>query len=969
MIEQTSFHVENTEEQKTGPVECLGFAFENETARREHFLDKLRDKLRDPEFRKIEGFPIVSDEDILALSDPPYYTACPNPFIADFIEHYGRPYERDEAYIKEPFAADVSEGKNDPIYNAHSYHTKVPHKAIMRYILQYTKPGDIVLDGFCGTGMTGVAAQICANRTTVESLGYTVLNDGAILDEHQEPFSSLGSRRALLYDLSPAATFIAYNYNSSEDPYKFEIEAFEILERVERECSWMYQTLHRPTDEQLKTAIDQLDSSQNQLLNVQPDGDASWGRVIYTIWSDVFVCPECASEVVYWDAAVDKQAGDVREEFPCPECHSLLTKRTMEHAWVTRFDRAANQLVKQVKQVPVSMTYSFGGKRFEKKPDMYDFTLVSRIEEANINSWFPSQQMLFKGTAWGESWRAGYHAGITNVHHFYTKRNLWTISTFYKYASSSHLKWAITGIVQRASKQHQIAITRIGGDKAKQGGATAGHRRGTLYIPSNQVEYHPLELIAERIKAISKTLRALSTTKREFAVSTCSTEYTGIASESVDYIFVDPPFGGNIMYSELNFLWEAWLGVFTNNHREAIENRYQRKGLFEYQEIMTKCFQEFYRVLKPGRWLTVEFHNSKNSVWNAIQEALQLAGFVIADVRMLNKKILTHTQRTSAGSVSQDLVISAYRPDGGLEERFKLEAGTQDGVWDFVRTHLGQLPIFVETKSGGSEVIVERQNYLLFDRMVAFHVQRGVTVPLSASEMYAGLVQRFPQRDEMYFLPEQVAEYERRRMTVREIQQLQIFVSDESSAIQWLRQQLGNKPQTTSDLTPQFMKELAGWQKHEVQLELSALLEENFLRYTGDGPIPAQIVTWLKKSSELREIIQREGRELENGSLETNNTTLKSRAKDRWYVPDPNKAIDLEKLRLKGLLREFATYVEGKGRLKQFRTEAVRAGFAEAWRNKDYTTIVRLAERLPEAVLQEDPDLLMYYDNASLRVG
>ena len=63
--------------------------------------------------------------------------------------------------------------------------------------------------------------------------------------------------------------------------------------------------------------------------------------------------------------------------------------------------------------------------------------------------------------------------------------------------------------------------------------------------------------------------------------------------------------------------------------------------------------------------------------------------------------------------------------------------------------------------------IAERQNYLLFDRMVAFHVQRGVTVPMSAAEFYAGLVQRFSERDGMYFLPDQAAEYDKKRMTVQ----------------------------------------------------------------------------------------------------------------------------------------------------------------------------------------------------------
>ena len=117
-----------------GPVECLGKTFVNDAARREHYLAILAEKLKDPEFRKIEGFPIGEHEDILKLSDPPYYTACPNPFIADFIAVYGRPYDSNEKYKREPYAADVSEGKSDPIYNAHSYHTKVPHKAIMRYI-------------------------------------------------------------------------------------------------------------------------------------------------------------------------------------------------------------------------------------------------------------------------------------------------------------------------------------------------------------------------------------------------------------------------------------------------------------------------------------------------------------------------------------------------------------------------------------------------------------------------------------------------------------------------------------------------------------------------------------------------------------------------------------------------------------------------------------------------------------------
>ena len=117
--------------------------------------------------RHIEGFPIGTDEDIIAISNAPYYTACPNPFIEEFIRENGTPYdEATDDYHREPFAADVSEGKTDAIYSAHGYHTKVPFKAIMRYILHYTKPGDLVYDGFSGTGMTGVACQMCGTENS-----------------------------------------------------------------------------------------------------------------------------------------------------------------------------------------------------------------------------------------------------------------------------------------------------------------------------------------------------------------------------------------------------------------------------------------------------------------------------------------------------------------------------------------------------------------------------------------------------------------------------------------------------------------------------------------------------------------------------------------------------------------------------------------------------------------------------------
>lgn len=927
----------------------VGDSFATDEERRAHYLRLLNDNFKDPAFITLPGFPKGTPEAILERSDPPFFTLCPNPFMDLLLKNGNR--ERDEnSYQREPFATDVSEGRGETIYNAHGYHTKVPHKAIMRYILHYTNPGDVVYDGFCGTGMTGVAAQFCGDKATVQSLGYRVQQDGTILDENGKITSKVGVRRCVLNDLSPAATFIAANYNTPVAAAQFDKQIKEVIEKMEDEIGWMFSTLHNPSRAQIERAIKLLTSkpSKASLANSR----LPFGKIIYSVWSDVFICPECGGEVVFWDAAVVKDQGKILDRFNCPHCRTELTKRGMTRALDSWMDPLLQTPVRQAKQVPVSVTYEFGSRRFEKTADAFDRTFTVALRAAPVESVFPSERMPEGGEA-----RRNDDAGITHVHHFFTDRNLRSMAWLLLNAKESTILWALTGISQRASKQHQIAITRVGGEKAGEGGATAGHRRGTLYIPSNQVEFSPIELLGERASVITKSLQQIEHFGRDTFISTGSASADLLPPNSVDYIFVDPPFGGNIMYSELNFMWEAFLCVFTNTEEEAIQNRTQHKGLLEYQQIMTECFRQFYRALKPGRWLTVEFHNSKNSVWNAIQEALEEVGFVVATVNTLNKQLQTHTQRTAAGSVDKDLAISAYKPNGGLEDRFKLEAGSEDGVWDFTRTHLKQLPVFQE-RGGSAVVIPERQHYLLFDRMVAFHVQRGVTVPISAAEFYAGLPQRFIERDGMFFLPDQSVEYDKKRASVETIEQLELIVSDETSAIQWLRRALEKKTYTIQELTPIFMQELAAWEKHEKGLELKELLEQNFLPYEGNGEVPSQIHSYL--SSNFRDL----------RNLPKDHATLRAKAKDRWYVPDPRKFADLERIRDRALLKEFEIYRTGASRkLKVLRIEAVRCGFKRAWQERDYGTIIAVAKKIDERVLQEDPKLLMWYTNALTRAG
>ncbi len=130
------------------------------------------------------------------------------------------------------------------------------------------------------------------------------------------------------------------------------------------------------------------------------------------------------------------------------------------------------------------------------------------------------------------------------------------------------------------------------------------------------------------------------------------------------------------------------------------------------------------------------------------------------------------------------------------------------------------------------------------------------------------------------------------------------------------------------------VKELAGWQKHERMIELSSLLEQNFSRYDGVGEVPGQIHGYLSTNFKRLRNLDKEA------------PVLRSKANGRWYVPDPRKAAGLEKIRDRALLKEFDEYKDAaRRRLREFRLEAVRAGFRRAWQQRDYATAVQVAKR------------------------
>ena len=596
------------------------------------------------------------------MSDPPYYTACPNPFLSEFVERFGSKYSASNDYHREPFSSDVSEGKNDALYTAHAYHTKVPHKAIMRYILHYTAPGDVVFDGFCGTGMTGVAAQLCGDRAEVASLGYRLNEKGAVQVEIGQQggksrlvtFSQLGPRKTILNDLSPAATFIAANYASSINLQAFETQASRILNEINSEIGWMYETFHS-------------------------DGKTK-GKINYTVWSDVFTCTECSKQMVFYNEAFDKKTSSIRDSFPCPHCGTESTKDGLNLVYETSIDGASGSPISLPKRVPVLINYTAREEKYEKTPDKNDLELLRRIAALPFPKNFPTlalpdMQMRRVGRM--------KPAAITNIHHFFLPRATQVLASLWERASSCQdrrLRNMLLFFVEQAIWGMSVLARYVPTHYSQ----VNQYLSGVFYVASQIVDPSPSYILEGKLKRLVKAFGSYRASDGNSIVTTQDLACLDLPNDSVDYVFTDPPFGENIYYSDLNILVESWHGVRTAPASEAIVDRVKEKTLLDYQRMMQECFTNYFRVLKPGRWMTVEFHNSRNSVWNAIQEALQHAGFVVADVRTLDKQQGSFQQVVSGNTVKQDLIISAYKPNGGLEERFKKKAGTEDGAWDCV---------------------------------------------------------------------------------------------------------------------------------------------------------------------------------------------------------------------------------------------------------------------------------------------
>lgn len=467
-----------------------------------------------------------------------------------------------------PSARFVPGSRNTALYTAHSYHTKVPPEAIRPFIEHFSKPGDVVLDLFAGSGMTGVAA-------------------------------AMAGRRAILNDLSAASAHLSWNHTHPCDPDALGL-AFERLEaRLAKELDPLYAT----RDEQGKAA-----------------------KIRWTLWSTRHRCPRCQATFLLW-STMDRGTGRLGRSTTCPECAHEADRR--------RFEVIDNQ--------PALVAFQrANGSLGEREANPQDVADAAKLSQTAEDAPFPDVPL---GPDREMYQRCALHLqGVRSVRDMYTDRNRIAVSRLWRGVLAEPderlrraLAFAFTNTAWHATRMRRF-------------NARGGHRplTGTLYVPQLSAEANVMEVMRKKITQLQAFYKALGSVQYPPEVLIGSaTDLAQIQTGSVDYIFTDPPFGSNIFYADCNLIWESWLGRITDPTREAVVNRSLSvndggKSLEDYAGLMTASMKEMARVLKPGGWATVVFHNTDGEVWAALSAAAHAAGFEFHEAASLDRKQQSH---------------------------------------------------------------------------------------------------------------------------------------------------------------------------------------------------------------------------------------------------------------------------------------------------------------------------------------
>jgi hypothetical protein len=294
-------------------------------------------------------------------------------------------------------------------------------------------------------------------------------------------------------------------------------------------------------------------------------------------------------------------------------------------------------------------------------------------------------------------------------------------------AAPSDLQEALRFWLLSYNSSHSTLMTRIVAKAGQADLVVTSGQPGVLYISGLPVEKNVFSGVARKLKTVTAAFSELHGGQANVVVHCGSSRAMVESSGVADYIFTDPPFGGNIPYAEVNYLNEAWLGSISNRAEEAIVSRSQDKSIGDYQNMLADVFRECARVLAPTGKSTVVFHSASADVWNALQTAYGRAGFFVERASVLDKAQSSFKQVTTRGAVKGDPAL--------LLTKEPLERSADALAWKRVAAML-------QTDAAKDHCATENSPQRLYSRLVSHFLSRHQPVPVDAAAFYHWLADR-----------------------------------------------------------------------------------------------------------------------------------------------------------------------------------------------------------------------------------
>lgn len=515
--------------------------------------------------------------------------------------------------LEKLFSKPLPSTRGGSFYNTFPYPTKISPEAIAVYIASATNPDDTVLDAFAGSGSTGIAALLSEHPT--EKMQETANALGV------EPI--WGKRNAILYEIGTYAAFATKTITNRLTAAEYARAVDDFIKKAEKLASGMYAAK-------------------------SPDGRD--GYIRYAIWTEVLICPECDAEIEYFKNGTSRNPATFYDKIECPHCHRTSLVEAMSFATEEHYDKLLKKTILRKKR-RIAWVYGTSGKEnWDRIATEDDIALVQKLEKEFSPSDDPRK------IEWGDLHRAGYHFGISHLHHFYTSRNylvmseLWKLAECYPEREANALKLLLLSY----NGAHCTLMTRIVAKHDSRDFVLTGAQSGVLYISKLPVEKNILLGLRRKAKPFQEAYKMLENCHGTVEVRNISSEFMSEPDKSIDFVFTDPPFGDFIPYAEVNQINELWLPAVTERSSEVIISAAQNKGVDTYRNMLARVFGEIRRVTKDDRPIAVVFHAAKAAVWGAFSEAIQISGLEIKQSSFLDKTQASFKQVVSKTSVQGD---------------------------------------------------------------------------------------------------------------------------------------------------------------------------------------------------------------------------------------------------------------------------------------------------------------------------